>query len=134
MQQTNKCLSQLEVSTCNEDGLSTLTSPSSSFTCTMTPKGTFPGGYIAHLFQNYQRCTSTLAFPLAAKRKIWRRVLHTIKNHPESNLLIDTSGNSKAFNIIKLSASFQVPLAMSKINIEKQKCHLIQHCLSMTSS
>lgn len=28
-----------------------LTSPSSSFTCTVTPKGTFPGGYSAHLFK-----------------------------------------------------------------------------------
>ena len=36
-------------STCSDDGVSTLTSPSSSLTCTVTPKGTFPGGYNAHL-------------------------------------------------------------------------------------
>ena len=38
------------LNTCSDDGVSTLTSPSSSFTCTVTPKGTLPGGYNAHLF------------------------------------------------------------------------------------
>ena len=39
----------LQQNTCKEVGVSILTSPSSSFTWTITPKGTLPGGYNAHL-------------------------------------------------------------------------------------
>lgn len=38
--------------TCKDDGDSILTSPSSSFTWTVTPKGTLPGGYNAHLLSD----------------------------------------------------------------------------------
>lgn len=44
----------LHQNTCNDDGVSTLTSPSSSFTCTVTPEGTLPGGYIAHLLNKHR--------------------------------------------------------------------------------
>lgn len=43
----------LHQNTCNDDGVSMLTSPSSSFTCTVTPEGTLPGGYIAHLLNEH---------------------------------------------------------------------------------
>lgn len=40
------------LNTSKDDGVSILTSPSSSFTCTVTPRGTRPGGYNAHLFKD----------------------------------------------------------------------------------